>query len=394
MVSINNSNEPDKSVIISNITTNRREDEIDINFKNAYIVRNHLGKPEEIPYFNRYDLNSDGHLDGKELTTLKNDYENRYDIVLELEGEWKEKFLNKITFLYNSVMNYIKNGDKNKVYKDGQPFESGGEIGSAKQGNLGDCWLLTQINALSGTDFGRKAIKDSIKHNKDGSYTIKLKNINEEYTFSLEEVQNAIDHNMYSQGDLDVILLEMAFEKHYNKALDAEPDYIKNGFVDKNNGEKLRSIEAGSHTFGSDLPKDDFFHRNITDILTDANTYEFEPENFDFILKQKAKRNNKIAISFSSNYAAYIKDEKVIIARLPDKSHASSIKKVNLDKFGNIESVVITNPWNIEFQTNNGVVTDITVDYEDFKSMVKGNIAATSNDKKINSKLEKKALVK
>ena len=124
----------------------------------------------------------------------------------------------------------------------------------------GDCVLLSTILALSYTDKGAEMIKDSIKTNKNQngeieSYSVTFAGINETYTiskkeledkeyeavstirysdeelvdilgFTEEEVKNMREEdkwfethslNHYSNGDSDVLLLELATEKCFNE---------------------------------------------------------------------------------------------------------------------------------------------------------------------------------
>lgn len=96
-------------------------------------------------------------------------------------------------------------------------WTSNGKIEVSQQGQTGDCWLLSGINSLSQTDFGKDAIKNAIQKNEDGSYTIKIKATGDEYNISPEEIIEARSTDKYSEGDLDVLLIELGVEKHYTK---------------------------------------------------------------------------------------------------------------------------------------------------------------------------------
>mgnify|MGYP001809650567 CR=1 FL=1 len=93
--------------------------------------------------------------------------------------------------------------------------------------SVGDCWALAGIKALSNTSEGAKVIKETISKDGNGNVTVKLKGVNEAYTFSIENIIKAQER--LSKGDCDVTALEMALEEHrkkvlkngnYNRALD------------------------------------------------------------------------------------------------------------------------------------------------------------------------------
>jgi len=93
-----------------------------------------------------------------------------------------------------------------------------GEIDEAvAQGATGDCWLISGVLALNSTEAGRQIIKDSIKVNSDGSITVTFKGLGVSYTISPEEIQkydtDNIKDDAYSNGDNDMLVLELAVEK-------------------------------------------------------------------------------------------------------------------------------------------------------------------------------------
>ena len=86
---------------------------------------------------------------------------------------------------------------------------------STKQG---DCWLLSDINALNQTEWGRQAIYDAIIPDEDnsGGVTIKFKGSplkQKEFHFTAEDIDRARNSGRYSSGDDDMIAFELAMEK-------------------------------------------------------------------------------------------------------------------------------------------------------------------------------------
>jgi|GEM_PF-2250772 len=97
-----------------------------------------------------------------------------------------------------------------------------------KQGQTGDCAVLSGIAAVSMDANGKKTLDDSVKANGDGSYTVKLKGTGE--TFNVSKDQMADDK--LSKGEPKVRALENAVKQHYaNKGDNFEgkggPDVIK-----------------------------------------------------------------------------------------------------------------------------------------------------------------------
>lgn len=86
----------------------------------------------------------------------------------------------------------------------------------------GDCWLLSDINALSYKDWGRKAIHDAILPDEDGSggVTIKFKGSplkQKEIHITAYQIGEARKSGNYSDGDDDMIALELATEITFRK---------------------------------------------------------------------------------------------------------------------------------------------------------------------------------
>ena len=98
-----------------------------------------------------------------------------------------------------------------------------GMIGEFKQGASGDCWLLSGLRALSTSPIGVDIIKNSITKNDDGSVSVQFKGLNSSYTITEEEFNRAtqsfvtspdgVKERVYSNGDADVLVFELAAEK-------------------------------------------------------------------------------------------------------------------------------------------------------------------------------------
>ena len=84
-----------------------------------------------------------------------------------------------------------------------------GEINASEQGKAGDCGLISAINSLSCTEYGREAIKNAISVDANGNVTVTFKGIDRSYTVSANELAN----NRFTTGDTDVRAIEIAYEK-------------------------------------------------------------------------------------------------------------------------------------------------------------------------------------
>ena len=338
------------------------------------ISRSQIGSNEYDKFFKQYDLDGDGRLNSSnkngmnEINNLAQAWEKQQAQAKETGSKPDETTTN----FYNSVNNFAQNGDTSKVYRDGKPISANGELDEpVKQGDTGDCWLLSQMNALNDTDYGKAAIKDAIQKNDDGTYTVNLKGVNESYTFTPDEIQTAIDSGKYADGDLDAPLLEMACEKHYDAARDKEIARLESeGYskdeIDKivNGGEK--SISGGNGGIGlaaniaNKAEPGSYDDRNLSNLLgIDSEFYQPDLDDTDAAdkaLKLKAENGNKYAATISSNYDLETKEE------LDGGGHEYSIKSVDTDADGNITGVNVVNPW------DNSKTIPLT--YDEYKNMV------------------------
>ena len=85
------------------------------------------------------------------------------------------------------------------------------------QGQTGDCWFIAGLNSLNSTEKGRQVISNSITKNDDGSVTVNFKGVDKSYTVTSEEINShdtdARGFDAYSNGDNDLLVLEIAYDK-------------------------------------------------------------------------------------------------------------------------------------------------------------------------------------
>jgi len=191
-----------------------------------------------------------------------------------------------------------------------------GKVGSFSQNNLGDCWLLAQINGLAGTDFGKQAIKDAIQKNDDGSYTVKIKGADKDFTITQEDLFEALKKGVYSKGDMDVLLLELAFEKFFDEQGD-------------------RVYEEGESSLTGGQADD-----KIIELLSGAKKYAFSGSAAEQALLLMSENPEKMAVVYSSEYNIENGSSFEGIG-----GHVYNVTSVTKDEAGNISDVISNNPW-------------------------------------------------
>lgn len=83
------------------------------------------------------------------------------------------------------------------------------------QNGIGDCWLLSSLDAISELKDGATYLSQFIKNDAEKKeVTIKLMGGKIEYKFTYEEIQKA--HN-FSIGDYDMRAMEMAYDKYFKE---------------------------------------------------------------------------------------------------------------------------------------------------------------------------------
>lgn len=95
---------------------------------------------------------------------------------------------------------------------NGTDGKQDGIIGDFKQGKIGDCWFLAQTKLISKTPEGAETIKNSIKNNNNGTFTVTFKGApDKNYSVTEEEIRKSKDK--LAKGDKDVRILEIAADK-------------------------------------------------------------------------------------------------------------------------------------------------------------------------------------
>ena len=189
-----------------------------------------------------------------------------------------------------------------------------GIIQGGKQGSsAGDCWLLAQMNSMSKTDWGKKALKNAITQEKDGSFTVHFEGAKKDIKISPEEFKKAQKNSDFSSGDADALLLEMAVEKHF----------------------KAENINGGSIK-GNDLAGEDSLQFLLTGSKGLQTTQEQYYEPILKLMGQNPENNAGIA----ATYTFYDNNQGP-----SGTSHVLSVQQVVLDKKGKVKEVVLLDSY-------------------------------------------------
>ena len=326
-------------------------------------------------------------------------------ISIKQNSDKKEyKFANQ-TYTKNLQEGYSLNTGKVNLASLKGDININGKIESSKQGELADCYFLAQINALAGTDFGKTAIKNSITDNDDGSYTVSLKGADKSYKISKQEILYAKTltqdgYNVYSKGDDDVLLLELAFEKYYLGTQGfADDNFIKeskNELIKTKNqsGEIFENRTTFSYGgFGGNFERANT-NQDIVALLTGTNSFigfkldNKNPKSTEILLKEKAMHQNDVALTFSLGIFKKGYSEKNVPQKYQDifsENHQFSIDSVTLDENNNIKTVKIVSSWDSE------MITDVP--YKEFMNDLiskteDNNIWISSNNKETNTNIK------
>ncbi len=326
-------------------------------------------------------------------------------ISIKQNSDKKEyKFANQ-TYTKNLQEGYSLNTGKVDLATLKGDININGKIEPSKQGELADCYFLAQINALAGTNFGKTAIKNSITDNDDGSYTVSLKGADKSYKISKQEILYAKTltqdgYNVYSKGDDDVLLLELAFEKYYLGTQGfADDNFIKeskNKLIKTKNqsGEIFENRTTFSYGgFGGNFERANT-NQDIAALLTGTNSFigfkldNKNPKSTEILLKEKAMHQNDVALTFSLGNFKKGHSEKNVPQKYQDifsENHQFSIDSVTLDENNNIKTVKIVSSWDSE------MITDVP--YKEFMNDLiskteDNNIWISSNNKETNTNIK------
>ena len=212
-----------------------------------------------------------------------------------------------------------------------------GKIGDTDQQTLGDCWLLSGVNALSYTKEGKKVIKEALEYKDNGDVVVHFKGLDSSYTITETEQREVIRNKAkgdgeYAKGDIDMKIFELAIEKAYTDQKNANFIYIKDTPFPCENAEDLKEDleEDGSVIWGG-------FSAAAMYLITGKKTYrEKDKEKMSKLLDNFDK--SSVALAASCSQKITVKDAYGKKVKLTGP-HAYAIQIVSDDK------VYVVNPW-------------------------------------------------
>lgn len=214
-----------------------------------------------------------------------------------------------------------------------------GEIDeSVLQGSTGDCWVLSAVLSLNSSATGKEIIKNSITVNDDSSVTVSFKGLGISYTIDPSEISkydtDNITSDAYSNGDNDMLVLELAAEKLRS---DIKSGKIKINSSNTNityagdgNGLDDGGLPVQMLYYLTGIESDEIYNKNLNNLSSDK---------INAIL-DKASNNTVLSfIVYGKGHSAKLVDGSTYSLSLNNEGHALAITNVTDN------TVTFTNPW-------------------------------------------------
>lgn len=195
-----------------------------------------------------------------------------------------------------------------------------GQIEATKQGRSGDCWLLSDINSMSQTEWGKQAISEAVKSDGAGGANVTFKGAakgeQKSYNISAQELEDAKASGKYSSGDDDMLALELATEKYLTKYKDKYNRNNPNGVLESMDGFSM----------------EDLLTPNVK-----THSYNYVYDSFDKPLEAVENSPSKYSVNcgFKSNQKAYGMYQ----------NHAYALTGISTDSASGKKYAEVVNPW-------------------------------------------------
>lgn len=234
------------------------------------------------------------------------------------------------------------------------------------QGNTGDCWLISGIYSLVSTERGRDILQSSIQNNNDGSVTVNFRGINAEYTLSSQEINehdtDDIITDAYTNGDNDMLVIELATEKLWNdinsgavQLNTTNEDLLFAGFED-GNGVDDGGLPNQMAYYFTGVESEEYFNDDLSNL--DSNT-------INSILQNAYTKGNTVldAVIYFNEHSAQLTNGKNYTLDVGEGGHSISITNVTQN------TVTIVNPWDTS--------SSYEMSWSEFAKLGVGYIAST-----------------
>ena len=190
----------------------------------------------------------------KDFTASKNYYIKTNTPDVFIDGNNTEKYY-KWNEDKNKFEEYGPNAEMNKLLNQ----KSDGKLDDLKQGNIGDCWLISSAVAVYSKN--PELFREILKVDENGNTTVNLKGVNKTYKFTTKEIDDAIKTQNYSTGDRDMIAIELAFENFRKDCFKENKNNKRNRLGLYNMADESYYLAEGSYLEGG-TP------RNAIEVLT------------------------------------------------------------------------------------------------------------------------------
>ena len=264
-------------------------------------------------------------------------------------------------------------------------------IDGSYQGETGDCWLLNGLQALSRTQWGQKAILNSISQLEDGSYQVILKG--NTYKVTQQEINNVLNPKAtvftLQEGEelyVDGTLKDLSQKDTTTVRVDNNLVHEGVTIVDKNGNETVYTpddLTAMRYEEGYSINSDSYYKFSSGDLDTLIFELAFEKYRNGSIHGGKA-REVILALANCTEETTELLDGLLRIERNPGEYanevmihtgnydsktgtdwHSVSIVSFTKDENGNIDTITYSNPWH-----SNELTTE---SYKTFKGKVVGS---------------------
>ena len=165
-----------------------------------------------------------------EINNLKANVKEASNMEYQASKQKYQKTERDSVYTKNDCYYYLWNGTTETFTPFGDEYDkkqmlvqrADGKIGNFRQGDIGDCWLMSVIIGMNHhpnevlRERFRKEFEKCYSIDENENITVKLRGPQKEYKYSKEDIDSVLQmpYYHYSIGDRDVVAVEMAIEQY------------------------------------------------------------------------------------------------------------------------------------------------------------------------------------